>query len=131
MALLGLALMKSGVILANTSRGRLIHTQALIKALKSGQVGGVAICTRAEEHTEVYSKLHQDFSLPDDLTYRLDSVDLTVATNHNRWVGVTFTVKNDADKNTILYWQYIDVQIWEKDDRYAFSTSAILIATRF
>ncbi|MBV8101924.1 MAG: 2-hydroxyacid dehydrogenase, partial [Verrucomicrobia bacterium] len=29
-----LALMKSGVIIANTSRGRLIHTQALIKALK-------------------------------------------------------------------------------------------------
>src|SRR4029077_17644687 len=38
-----LALMKSGVMLINVSRGRLIHTKALIKALKSGHVGGVAL----------------------------------------------------------------------------------------
>ena len=35
-----LAQMKSGVILVHVSRGRLIHTKALIRALKSGHVGG-------------------------------------------------------------------------------------------
>src|SRR6478736_6544437 len=35
-----LARMKPGVIIVNVSRGRLIHTKALIKALKSGHIGG-------------------------------------------------------------------------------------------
>jgi D-lactate dehydrogenase len=44
-----LAQMKSGVMLVNVSRGRLIHTKALIKALKSGHIGGVALDVYEEE----------------------------------------------------------------------------------
>lgn len=35
--------MKRGIFLINTSRGKLIETTALIAALKSGQIGGVAL----------------------------------------------------------------------------------------
>jgi D-lactate dehydrogenase len=43
-----LALMKKGVILINTSRGSIVDTKALIKALESGNIGGYA--------TDVYEK---------------------------------------------------------------------------
>jgi D-lactate dehydrogenase len=62
-----LALMKSGVILANTSRGRLIHTQALIKALKSGQVGGVALDVYEEEEGIFFEDLSGEILHDDDL----------------------------------------------------------------
>ena len=44
-----LALTKPGVMLINVSRGRLIHTRALIAALKSGHMGGVALDVYEEE----------------------------------------------------------------------------------
>ena len=62
-----LALMKSGVILANTSRGRLIHTQALIKALKNGQVGGVALDVYEEEEGIFFEDLSGEILHDDDL----------------------------------------------------------------
>jgi D-lactate dehydrogenase len=62
-----LALMKSGVIIANTSRGRLIHTQALIKALKDGQVGGVALDVYEEEEGIFFEDLSGEILHDDDL----------------------------------------------------------------
>ena len=44
-----LALTKRGVYLVNTSRGKLIETTALIAAIKTGQVGGVALDVYEEE----------------------------------------------------------------------------------
>ena len=44
-----LTLTKPGVMLINVSRGRLIHTRALIEALKSGHMGGVALDVYEEE----------------------------------------------------------------------------------
>jgi D-lactate dehydrogenase len=38
-----LARVKSGALLINTSRGGLVDTEAAIEALKSGQLGGMAI----------------------------------------------------------------------------------------
>ena len=42
-------MMKPGVMLVNVTRGRLIHTVALIQALKSRHVGGVALDVYEEE----------------------------------------------------------------------------------
>ena len=35
--------MKKGVVLVNTSRGRLIDSRALVKCLKSGQIGAAGL----------------------------------------------------------------------------------------
>lgn len=44
-----IALMKPGVILVNTSRGRVIAEDALLKALKEGKIGGVALDVFTQE----------------------------------------------------------------------------------
>ena len=44
-----IALMKPGVILVNTSRGRVIAEDALLKALKEGKIGGAALDVFAHE----------------------------------------------------------------------------------
>jgi len=76
-----LDLMKSGVILANTSRGRLIHTQALIKALKSGQVGGVALDVYEEEEGIFFEDLSGEI-LHDDELARLLTFPNVLVTAH-------------------------------------------------
>jgi D-lactate dehydrogenase len=76
-----LALMKSGVILANTSRGRLIHTQALIKAMKSGQVGGVALDVYEEEEGIFFEDLSGEI-LHDDELARLLTFPNVLVTAH-------------------------------------------------
>ena len=76
-----LALMKSGVIIANTSRGRLIHTQALIKALKSGQVGGVALDVYEEEEGIFFEDLSGEI-LHDDELARLLTFPNVLVTAH-------------------------------------------------
>jgi D-lactate dehydrogenase len=76
-----LALMKSGVIIANTSRGRLIHTKALIKALKSGQVGGVALDVYEEEEGIFFEDLSGEI-LHDDELARLLTFPNVLVTAH-------------------------------------------------
>ena len=62
-----LALMKPGVMLINVSRGRLIHTKALIEALKSGHVGGVALDVYEEEEGIFFEDLSGEVLLDDEL----------------------------------------------------------------
>jgi D-lactate dehydrogenase len=76
-----LALMKRGVILVNTSRGRLIHTKALIKALKSGQVGGVALDVYEEEEGIFFEDLSGEI-LHDDELARLLTFPNVLVTAH-------------------------------------------------
>ena len=54
-----LALTKPGVMLINVSRGRLIHTRALIEALKSGHMGGVALDVYEEEEGIFFQDLSE------------------------------------------------------------------------
>ena len=62
-----LALTKPGVILINVSRVCLIHTRALIEALKSGHVGGVALDVYEEEEGIFFEDLSGEV-LHDDET---------------------------------------------------------------
>ena len=52
-----IALMKPGVMVVNVSRGRLVHTTALIEALKSGHIGGVAFDVYEEEEGVFFEDL--------------------------------------------------------------------------
>lgn len=60
--------MKPGVFIVNTSRGKVINTTSLIKALKSGLVGGVALDTYEEEEGIFFEDLSDQILLDDDLS---------------------------------------------------------------
>jgi D-lactate dehydrogenase len=76
-----LALMKSGVMLVNVSRGRLIHTKALIQALKSGHIGGVALDVYEEEEGIFFEDLSGEI-LHDDELARLLTFPNVLVTAH-------------------------------------------------
>lgn len=80
-----LASMKSGVVLINTSRGKLIDTDALVEALKSGRVGAVGL-----DVYEVEEKLFfRDFSqriMQDDVFARLVSFPNVLVTAHQAFL---------------------------------------------
>ena len=66
-----IARMKSGVFIINTSRGKLIDTTALIVALKSGQIGGVALDVYEEEEGVFFQDLSGQVLLDDELSHLL------------------------------------------------------------
>jgi len=63
-----LAQMKRGVFIVNTSRGKLIDTTALIVALKSGHVGGVALDVYEEEEGVFFEDLSGQMLQDDELS---------------------------------------------------------------
>ena len=62
-----IGLMKPGVFLINVSRGALIDTRALIDALKSGHLGGVALDVYEEEEGIFFEDLSGQVLQDDDL----------------------------------------------------------------
>lgn len=66
-----IAQMKPGVVIVNTSRGKLIDTTALIAALKSGHVGGVALDVYEEEEGVFFEDLSGQVLLDDELSHLL------------------------------------------------------------
>lgn len=76
-----LARMKSGVVLVNVSRGRLIHTSAVIEALKSRHLGGVALDVYEEEEGVFFEDLSGEV-LHDDELARLLTFPNVLVTAH-------------------------------------------------
>ena len=62
--------MKRGAYLVNTSRGKLVDTAAVIRALKTGHLGGVALDVYEEEEG-VFFEAHSESALQDDVLSRL------------------------------------------------------------
>lgn len=73
--------MKKGAILINTSRGALIDTQAVIDALKDGQLGGLAIDVYEEEADLFFEDL-SNYVLQDDTFARLLTFPNVLVTGH-------------------------------------------------
>src|SRR4029078_9762487 len=76
-----LALMKRGTVLINTSRGGLIHTEALIDALKDGRLSAVGLDVYEEEEGLFFRDL-SDRILADDVFARLVSFPNVLVTSH-------------------------------------------------
>jgi D-lactate dehydrogenase len=80
-----IAFMKPGSILINVSRGALVDTKALIKALKSGHLGGVGLDVYEEEEGIFFEDLSGEV-LHDDLLARLLTFPNVLITAHQAFL---------------------------------------------
>lgn len=76
-----LDMMKDGVFILNTSRGKLIDTAALINALKSGKVGGAGLDVY-EEEADYFFEDRSDSWINDDILARLMTFPNVLVTSH-------------------------------------------------
>jgi len=76
-----LARAKRGAILINTSRGGLVDTEAAIEALKSGQLGGLAIDVYEQEADIFFRDLSSEI-IRDDVFQRLLAFPNVIVTGH-------------------------------------------------
>jgi D-lactate dehydrogenase len=76
-----LARAKPGSILVNTSRGGLVDTEAAIEALKTGQLGGMAIDVYEQESKLFFQDLSSTI-ICDDIIQRLVSFPNVIVTGH-------------------------------------------------
>ena len=76
-----IALMKKGVMIINTGRGKLIKTADLIHGLKNGKVGSAGLDVYEEESKFFYEDL-SDRVLTDDVLARLLTFNNVIITSH-------------------------------------------------
>jgi D-lactate dehydrogenase len=76
-----LARAKRGSILINTSRGGLVDTEAVTEALKTGQLGGLAIDVYEQEANLFFQDLSSTI-ICDDIIQRLVSFPNVIVTGH-------------------------------------------------
>ena len=77
--------MKDGVYIINTSRGKLIDSEALLNAIKSERVGGAALDVY-EEETEYFFEDYSEEIMPDDVLSRLISMPNVLVTSHQAFL---------------------------------------------
>ncbi|MBX3712276.1 MAG: 2-hydroxyacid dehydrogenase [Lysobacter sp.] len=82
-----LARMKPGAMLVNTSRGAVVDTRAVIAALKSGHLGGLALDVYEEEGDLFFRDLSDDV-LQDDVFARLLTFPNVLITGHQGFFTV-------------------------------------------
>jgi D-lactate dehydrogenase len=76
-----LAQAKPGAMLINTSRGGLVDTEAVIAALKFGQLGALGIDVYEQEADLFFQDLSSSI-IPDDMIQRLVSFPNVIVTGH-------------------------------------------------
>jgi D-lactate dehydrogenase len=111
-----LEIMKDGVVLINTSRGKLVDTAALIAGLKSRKIGGAGLDVY-EEESEYFFEDRSASAIDDDVLARLLTFPNVLVTSHQAFFtkeAVTnianTTLSNIADfiagrelKNAVCY----------------------------
>ena len=78
-------LMKKGVYIINTSRGKLIDTQSLIAGLKSGKIGAAGLDVY-EEETELFFEDYSDEIIKDDTLSNIISMPNVIVTSHQAFL---------------------------------------------
>jgi D-lactate dehydrogenase len=78
---------KHGCILINTSRGGLVDTESAIQALKTGQLGGLAIDVYEQEANLFFQDLSSTI-ICDDIIQRLVSFPNVIVTGHQAFFTV-------------------------------------------
>ena len=73
--------MKKGAYIINTSRGKLVDTQALITGLKNGQIGAAGLDVY-EEETDLFFEDFSDEIIRDDTLSNLISMPNVIVTSH-------------------------------------------------
>lgn len=73
--------MKEGVMIINTGRGQLIHTNALIDALKNKKIAAAGLDVYEEEGEYFYEDISDTF-IDDDVLARLLSFNNVIVTSH-------------------------------------------------
>lgn len=77
--------MKKGVYIINTSRGRLINTEALIDGIKTGKVGAAGLDVY-EEETALFFEDYSEEVLLDDKLSTLISMPNVIVTSHQAFL---------------------------------------------
>lgn len=73
--------MKDGVMIINTGRGKLIHTEALVNGLKSGKIGLAGLDVYEEESEYFFEDLSTEM-IADDILARLLTFPNVLITSH-------------------------------------------------
>ncbi|MEL6846525.1 MAG: NAD(P)-dependent oxidoreductase, partial [Bacteroidota bacterium] len=100
-----IAMMKKGVMLINTSRGALLHTKAVIDALKIRQIAYLGMDVY-EEEKGLFFEDHSEEVLQDDTLARLLTFPNVLITSHQAFLTDT-ALSNIADTviHNINCWQ--------------------------
>ncbi|MEO5599623.1 MAG: 2-hydroxyacid dehydrogenase [Cyclobacteriaceae bacterium] len=77
--------MKTGMMLINTSRGRLVNTKEVINALKTGKIGFFGMDVYEEEEG-LFFEDHSDDILQDDVIARLMTFQNVIITSHQAFL---------------------------------------------
>lgn len=101
-----LALMKDGAYLVNVSRGGLVDSRALIRALKTGKLGGVALDVYEEEQSYFYQD-HSERGIQDDKLSRLLSWPNVLISSHMAFF-TTEAVRAITETTLTSFQQHLD-----------------------
>ena len=98
--------MKPGVVILNSGRGALIDTKALIRHLKSGHVGGVALDVY-EQEDELFFDDHSSELVKDEMILRLLSFPNVLITGHQGFLTkeALATIAHETNENILGYLQ--------------------------
>lgn len=77
--------MKKGVVIVNTSRGALIHAQALLDGIKKRRIGAACLDVYEEESDVFFEDLSDDI-MDDDTLARLISMPNVLVTSHQAFL---------------------------------------------
>jgi len=101
--------MKDGVMIVNTSRGPLLDTKAVIKALKTKKIGSIGLDVY-ENEANLFFEDHSNDPVDDDMIGRLTSFPNVIVTGHQ-----AFFTKEALDNISKSTMQNIDDFLSQKD----------------